>query len=106
MSMQTKIPVVMRQAITKYTDIRDELEDFRDFLQDICCDIGGTVEEIEDQIDVLCDKLITYNETAERYNCLSGRLHSFHALDNTTISGKRSEKDELPFPLAESQETV
>ncbi len=104
--MQTKIPVVMRQAITKYTDIRDELEDFRDFLQDICCDIGGTVEEIEDQIDVLCDKLIAYNETTEKYIRPSSCLHSFHTITNPTVSVKKSEEDELPFPPTDSQETV
>lgn len=106
MSIQTKIPFVMRQAITKYTDIRDELEDFRDFLQDICCDIGGAVDEIDDQLDTLCERLIAYNETAERYTCLSGSLHSAHAPANLTVSGRRIEDDELPFPLADSKEPL
>ena len=55
----------MRQALSQYTDIRDELENFRDFLQDICCDIGGTVEEIDDQLDTLCNGLIAYNVAIE-----------------------------------------
>lgn len=94
----------MRQAITRYTDIRDELEDFRDFLQDICCDIGGAVDEIEDHLDILCDELIAYNEAAEKYIYLSDYLRSCRSSAGFGIPGKTDEESELPFPFSNSQE--
>lgn len=104
MSIQTKIPVVMRQAITRYTDIRDELENFRDFLQDICCDIGGAVDEIEDHLDILCDELIAYNKAAEKYIYLSDYLRSCRSSVGSGISEKTDEDGEGPFPFSDSQE--
>ena len=106
MTMRTKVPFIMRQALSQYTDIRDELENFRDFLQDICCDIGGTVEEIDDQLDTLCNGLIAYNEAIERYMSLSDRLHSDHSVVAPDSSEMSDGKNEMPFPVSGRQETV
>ena len=102
MSIQPKIPVVMRQTITQYTDIRDELEDFLDFIQDICCGIGGTIDEIDDQLDTLCDRLTTYNEIAEKYIFLSDCL----APKQPSPVPSPSEEEELPFLPADSKEAI
>lgn len=102
MSLQTKIPVVMRQAITQYTDIRDELEDFRDFIQDICCDIGGVIDDINEQLDLLCDRLITYNELVKNHVSLSDTLSSAHPSPLSDLSAE----EELPFPSAVGEEAV
>ncbi len=102
MSLQTKIPVIMRQTITQYTDIRDELEDFRDFIEDICCDIGGTIDDIDEQLDILCDRLITFNELAENYISLSNTLSSAHPSPLSDLSAE----EKLPFPPAEGGDAV
>ena len=88
----------MRQAISQYTDIRDELEDFRDFIQDICCDIGGVVEEIDEQLDLLCDRLITYNKLAEKHVSLSSAHPS--AVSDPTAGEK------FPFPPGDDEEAL
>ena len=92
MSYTDKIPCVMRRALTQYIDIRDELEDFNTFLQDICCEIGGTIDEIDDQLDLLTDRLISYNEALEKQTFLTGHYP-------LKVSATEADADEeLPFP--------
>ena len=92
----------MKQTITQYTDIRDELEDFLDFIQSLCYDIGDVVEEMDDQIDTLSDRLFTYNELAENLAFLSGGKPSAHSCPVSDFSAE----EELPFPSDDIRETV
>ena len=88
----------MRQTITRYTDIRDELQDFLDFIQDVCCDIGGVVDDIDDQLDTLCERTITYNELLDKSASVSDEHPSTHV--------SPAEEDPWPFPLSGNQEAV
>ena len=68
-----------------------------DFIQDICYDISEVVEEINDQLDDLYDRLITYNELAEKY----GILPEMRSLVQTSPVSDSADEEKLPFPADE-----